>query len=81
MEVIVSPDAVKYLRRLDIKTRERIKIALYGLSQEPPQGDIKRIHDVGSDVYRLRIGQFRAIFEKTDKIIVRKIGSRGDIYK
>jgi mRNA interferase RelE/StbE len=79
VELIVSPIAVKYLLRLNADTRERIKNALHGLSHEPPQGDIKRMRD--SDVYRLRIGQYRAIFERTDKIIVRKIGSRGDIYK
>ena len=35
----------------------------------------------GRDAYRLRIGQYRAIFTNENELIVIDVGSRGDIYK
>lgn len=42
-------------------------------------GDVKRL--VGSSASRLRIGDFRVIFEESEtEILVTKIGMRGDVY-
>ncbi|MEJ0093383.1 MAG: type II toxin-antitoxin system RelE/ParE family toxin [Methylocella sp.] len=42
-------------------------------------GDVKQL--VGSTGLRLRVGDFRVIFEETEaEIIVTKIGPRGDVY-
>lgn len=42
MKTELSPQAVKYFKRLDEVTRKRIVKAFQKLEQEPPQGDIKK---------------------------------------
>lgn len=80
MEVELSARANKYLMRLDASTRQRITDALIALSSDPPQGDIKKLRT--SVRHRLRVGDYRVIFGITDgKIVVDKIGPRGDVYK
>jgi mRNA interferase RelE/StbE len=80
MRVELSPRAAKYLAKMNEPIKGRIKAAFERLAQEPPQGDIKSLS--GRDGYRLRVGQYRALFDMTeDVIIVYEIGSRGQIYK
>lgn len=80
MKVVLRSTASKYLMRLDERTRERITNALIDLSCEPPQGDIKKLR--GSALHRLRVGNYRIIFDIVDgEIVVTRIGPRGDVYK
>lgn len=45
-----------------------------------PDGDVKKLR--GSDKYRLRIGEYRAIFTKDDaNIFIESVSPRGDAYK
>jgi mRNA interferase RelE/StbE len=60
--------------------KSRIIKALKKLEHEPPQGDIKSLE--GKDGYRLRIGDYRALFDVVDDIIaVHAIAPRGQAYK
>lgn len=80
MNVVVSPSATKFLKRLNEPQKGRIIKALEQLSQEPPEGDIKSL--VGRDGYRLRVGDYRVLFDVIDgEIAVHEIGLRGQIYK
>lgn len=80
MNVVLSPKAVKYLKRLNEPQKGRIIKALNQLSNEPPEGDIKSL--VGRDGYRLRIGDYRVLFDIiNNEIAVYEIGLRGQIYK
>ena len=80
MNVELSPKAFKYLSKLDANTRQRITQAFHRLSEDPPKGDIKKLH--GKDGFRLRIGKYRALFDiDNNKIIVYDIDVRGQIYK
>lgn len=80
MKTELSPQAVKYLSKLDGVSKKRIINAFKKLEQEPIQGDIKKMQ--GKNGYRLRIGKYRALFDIYDnKIIVYDIDVRGQIYK
>jgi len=80
MDVKLSPQVIKYLSKCDPIIKRRIAKALHGLSQDPPQGDIKMLS--GKDGFRLRIGKYRVLFDiGEDDIIVYEIGLRGQIYK
>ena len=80
MHVEVSPKAAKYLELLSDPIKQRIKNVLRNLAQDPLKGDIKPLS--GKDGYRMRVGQYRLIFDITDNnIIVYEIGPRGQIYK
>lgn len=66
--------------------KRRIKKAIEGLVEIPPKGNIKRIQGYTTPLYRLRVGKFRVLYEYTtiDKeqvLLIKDIGSRGNIYK
>lgn len=45
-----------------------------------PQGDVKKLQ--GQEGYRLRVGDYRIIFDKNGDILyIEKIDGRGQIYK
>ncbi len=72
--------ALKFLRRQDRGTQERIMKAI---RQLPNGTDIKRLQGYHS-LYRMRIGTVRIIYsiEEVLKIInIENIDNRGDIYK
>ncbi|MGI6435071.1 MAG: type II toxin-antitoxin system RelE family toxin [Syntrophomonadaceae bacterium] len=64
----------------------RIKSGIEGLLELPPRGDIKNIRGSNSLTYRLRIGKYRILYEFVNNdgeqvLVIKDIGSRGDIYK
>ncbi len=76
MEIQYSKQAVKFLKKQDTTTRKRIVSAINML----PSGDVKRLQ--GSTAYRLRVGDYRIIFDKNGNILyIQRIDSRGQIYK
>lgn len=80
MNTVLSPQAAKYLKRLNEPDKSRIIKALKKLESEPPQGDIKRL--AGKDGYRLRVGSYRILFGiKTNIIVITDIATRGQVYK
>ena len=80
MNVVLSPRAAKFLKRLNEPQKGRIIKALEQLSNEPPEGDIKSM--IGRDGYRLRVGGYRVLFDIIDnEIAVYEIGLRGQVYK
>ncbi len=85
MEIIYSKSAAKAIKAMDKRTKQRMKNAIEGLTETPPEGDIKQIHGLNHTVYRLRIGKYRIIYEYTrdehETLFIKDIGSRGDIYK
>jgi len=61
--------------------RERIRDHLRALECFPDSGDLVRIED---GIYRMRIGEYRALFkvyENENVIVVINIDVRGKIYK
>ena len=77
MQISYSKQAIKFLKRQDRPTRQRIVDAINNL----PAGDVVKYQSSVSK-YRLRVGDFRVIFDRQGNILyIEKIGSRGDIYK
>lgn len=71
-----SKQAIKFLNKQSKQTKDRIVEAINLL----PSGDVKKLQ--GTNNYRLRIGDFRVIFDLGGNIIfVLRIGNRGEIYK
>jgi len=82
-KLIYHKSAVKFIAKLDKTSQERIATGLKGLLYSPPEGDIKRLKGY-TDLYRLRIGSFRVIFNVDHQkqiVYIEAIGNRGDIYK
>ncbi len=80
--VFIERYAQKQIIKLDKKAIPVIKEAISGLSDNPrPQGHIKL---KGEEAYRIRVGNYRIIYEINDgKIIVTvvAVGNRKDIYR
>lgn len=71
-----SKQAIKFLKKQNNSTRKRIVAAINNL----PLGDVKKLQ--GTTGYRLRIGDFRVLFDKNGNIIyIEKIDNRGQVYK
>lgn len=82
--LVYTKKASKYINLLDKPTRKRIDQALMALAESPFSDTSVRRMKGRNDIFRKRIGDYRAIFH-IDKgelvILVLKVGSRGDIYK
>ncbi len=83
-KVIMKKQAEKKLRDLRATERERIADKLYMLSLNPDdlRLDVKKL--TGEPFYRLRVGDWRVIYDRQDKIkiiSIEKIKPRGDAYK
>ncbi len=71
-----SKQALKFLKKQDVPTRKRIVNAIEML----PSGDVKKLQ--GTEGYRLRVGDYRVIFDHNGDIIsIEKIENRGQVYK
>lgn len=76
MQINYSKQAVKFLRKQDQASQKRIISAINSL----PAGDVKKLQ--GRTDYRLRVGNFRIIFDISGNIMyIEKIDNRGQIYK
>ena len=76
--------ALKALKSMPIETRQKMirELELIALNPFAYRGDWKPLK--GSDLWRLRVGGWRAICELQKGqlvLLVVKVGSRGDIYK
>ncbi|TCX51906.1 MULTISPECIES: type II toxin-antitoxin system RelE/ParE family toxin [unclassified Dehalobacter] len=86
MEIKYTKTAVKVINSLDKAMKLKIKNGIEGLTEAPPKGDIKQLQGYDPSLYRLRIGKYRILYEYTiidnkQALIIKDIGSRGDIYK
>ena len=85
-KVLISRTFEKEFRRLDAKTRTKVKVALSELGIDPrqprPNADIKTLADTDPQKYRLRIGDLRIIYTiDIEKVLVIEIFSRGRGYR
>ena len=81
----LSQKASKFLDKLDKYLSERIKERLNILSENPVPHDAKFINREDNDkVFRLRIGDYRALYklkEKQKVILIAKVDKRPRVYQ
>jgi len=79
--VFIERYAQKQILKLDKKSIPEIKTAIAGLTSNPRPYGYKKLK--GEDAYRIRIGDYRVIYEIDDsKIIVTvaSVGHRKNVY-
>ena len=78
-----SPAASRQFRRLTRALQERLQQGIDGLETEPrPSGVVKLKGE--SDTYRLRLGDYRVIYEIHDtvlRVLVLRVGHRREVYR
>ncbi len=78
--ILLHPKAAKSLKKLPLTLKQRVEEALAELESNPEKGDQLK----PSNFWRLRIGDYRAIYEidrKGNRIIVLYIGHRKNVYE
>jgi mRNA interferase RelE/StbE len=81
-KIEVAPAAERALKKLPAGIQQRIVKAIEDLAAEPRHGSTKLQGE--HSLYRIRVGDYRVIYEVADKILtvlVLKIGHRGEIYQ
>ncbi len=84
--VFLSETARRQLNEIPVRMQTRIKSALTQLEDDPfrprPRTDIKRLKGPDRDYYRLRIGDYRAIYVvEGQRVLVAKILLRSKAYE
>ena len=80
--VILSKSVQKELDRLSDEIASRVLARLAGLETNPRPPDVKKLK--GRDAWRIRVGDYRVIYEIHDRIlqiIVITVGHRREIYR
>jgi len=81
--ITFKPSADRELRRLPIEIQKRIVRAVELLAGDPrPVGVVKMAGD--DNLWRIRVGQYRIIYEIHDNrlvVLVLRVGHRKDIYR
>ena len=77
----LKPKAVKDIRTIPKSDATRMANALEALCDNL-QGDVKKLTNFSPE-YRLRVGNYRALFEveKPDLVVIYRIKHRKEIYK
>ncbi|MEO5648480.1 MAG: type II toxin-antitoxin system RelE/ParE family toxin [Ginsengibacter sp.] len=79
--VVITQSVQKYLKKIPGKVANRLESEMLDLEINPrPFGYIKL---KGRDAYRIRVGNYRIIYEIHDailKVIIIEAGDRKDIY-
>ena len=80
--LLIKPSAVKELEAVPLKQRRLLVSKLGRLSSEPRPPGCEKL--AGTDRYRLRQGDYRAVYQVQDQklqVIIVKIGHRRDVYR
>ena len=81
--VEVAASAERELRSLDADARRRVVRAVDGLAEAPRPSGAQKLRG-GTDLYRLRVGDWRIVYRVEDDVLlvlVVRIGHRRDVYR
>ncbi len=81
-EVVFSKRAEKDLERLPARAVERIIPVIVSLEDNPRPKGCKKLKG-RTDLWRMRVGNYRIIYSIEDRILlvdIREVGDRKDIY-
>lgn len=78
----IAPVAERQIRKLEPAIRKRLFKKLETLALNPRPVGVEKLS--GSEFYRVRVGDYRIIYDIEDnvtKVLVLKVGDRKEIYK
>ena len=81
-KITLKKKAIKELTKINEPYYSNIKKAIYNLANDPRPSGCKKLK--GREAYRIRIANYRAIYEIKDEILlvdVVYVGHRKDVYK
>jgi len=79
----IAPSAVRQLSGLPRPVQLRLDKKILGLEEHPrPRGAVKLVGT--DDLYRIRVGEYRVIYQidgRKRRVIIARIGHRRDVYR
>ncbi|MBN1168067.1 MAG: type II toxin-antitoxin system RelE/ParE family toxin [Methanospirillaceae archaeon] len=82
-QIRFSSSSYKYLLNLNIQIRKRIFLKIETLKEDPmPHGSV-RIKGTKEEIFRIRVGEYRILYEVDhgiEIIDIIKIGKRSNVY-
>lgn len=81
--VVLKPAAVRALRKLPEDVRRRVAAHLDALAGDPRPPGVEALQGA-SDLYRVRVGDYRIVYQLEHKalvVLVVRIGHRREIYR
>ncbi len=82
-KVVISKSAEKEIAKLPVKEILKIREVILDLADNPRPSGVKKLEGF-NDLYRIRKGNYRIIYDIEDDILtveVLKVGNRKDVYK
>jgi len=82
-QILIKDSARKELAALSLPLQKRIDTRIRALSENPRPGGVKKLAS-DENLYRLRVGDYRIIYQIQDKallVLVIKIGHRREVYR
>jgi mRNA interferase RelE/StbE len=83
-EVVFRPRALRDLAALPEQDRRRVAEKIAGLAENPRPHGSEKLKGRAPPEYRIRVGDYRVVYEVDDKVrvvTILGIGQRGGIYK
>ncbi len=80
--VELTPAAQRDLKRVEVSVARRISQTLAALAEEPRPFGSRRLRE--SDLYRVRVGDYRIIYQTRDAILVVlivRVRHRSEVYR
>ena len=77
----IAPAAERQIRKLEVTTRQRIFKKIEALGNNPRPIGVEKL--ISAELYRVRVGDYRIIYEIEDRVtrvLVLKVGDRKEIY-
>ena len=78
----VSHTAHRQIRKLPVRTQDRINKTISGLAENPRPSGVKKL--TAREGYRVRVGDYRILYRIDDTervIVIYRVMGRGDVYR
>jgi mRNA interferase RelE/StbE len=82
-EVQILPKAARQIKALSLEIRQDITLTIQSLVNEPRPIGVKKLSGE-KDIYRVRIGNYRVLYQIIDKVLVVvfvSVGHRREVYR
>ena len=83
-QIELSRRAEKQLEKIPQQFQGRIRDKINTLAQEPRPTGVKKLQGTEENVYRIRVGAYRILYEIQDRaliVLVIKVAHRRDVYR
>ena len=82
-EIQILPKATRQLKSLSIEVRQEVSRTIQSLANEPRPIGVKKLSGE-KDIYRVRVGNYRVLYQIIDKVlvvVVVSVGHRREVYR